>query len=92
MTVFCIGATLMVNYKELVEFIVKNLVTQTEAVEVESNEGKNESMKKILIRVAHEDVGRVIGKRGATINAIRLLAKAAAVKAGERVDVDIVED
>ncbi|MBQ9574563.1 MAG: KH domain-containing protein, partial [Synergistaceae bacterium] len=40
----------------------------------------------------HEDVGRVIGKRGATINAIRLLAKAAAVKAGERVDVDIVED
>ncbi|MBQ7561351.1 MAG: KH domain-containing protein, partial [Synergistaceae bacterium] len=47
---------------------------------------------KILIRVAHEDVGRVIGKRGATINAIRLLAKAAAVKAGERVDVDIIED
>ncbi|MBQ4418695.1 MAG: KH domain-containing protein, partial [Synergistaceae bacterium] len=42
--------------------------------------------------VAHEDVGRIIGKRGATINSIRLLAKAAAVKAGERVDVDIVEE
>ncbi|MBQ7152174.1 MAG: KH domain-containing protein [Synergistaceae bacterium] len=78
----------MVNYKELVEFIVKHLVTQPEAVGVEGNEGEN----KILIRVAHEDVGRVIGKRGATINAIRLLAKAAAVKAGERVDVDIIED
>lgn len=80
----------MVNYKELVEFIVKHLVTQPDVVEVESSEGEGGS--KILIRVAHEDVGRVIGKRGATINAIRLLAKAAAVKAGERVDVDIIED
>ena len=80
----------MVNYKELVEFIVKHLVTQSDAVEVECNE--EDGGNKILIRVAHEDVGRVIGKRGATINAIRLLAKAAAVKAGERVDVDIIED
>ncbi len=80
----------MVNYKELVEFIVKHLVTQADSVEVECNDEDGGS--KILIRVAHEDVGRVIGKRGATINAIRLLAKAAAVKAGERVDVDIIED
>ncbi len=34
----------------------------------------------------------MIGKRGATINAVRLLAKAAAVKVNDRVDVDIVED
>ncbi|MBR0202889.1 MAG: KH domain-containing protein [Synergistaceae bacterium] len=80
----------MVNYKELVEFIVKHLVTQPDSVGVDCNEDGGGS--KILIRVAHEDVGRVIGKRGATINAIRLLAKAAAVKAGERVDVDILED
>ena len=80
----------MVNYRELVEFIVKHLVTQPDSVGVEGKEG--DGGNKILIRVAHEDVGRVIGKRGATINAIRLLAKAAAVKAGERVDVDIVED
>ncbi|MBQ7266768.1 MAG: KH domain-containing protein [Synergistaceae bacterium] len=80
----------MVNYKELVEFIVKHLVTQPDSVEVEN--GEEDDGSKILIRVAHEDVGRVIGKRGATINAIRLLAKAAAVKAGERVDVDIIED
>ena len=80
----------MVNYKELVEFIVKHLVTQPDAVSVES--GEDENGIKVMIRVAHEDVGRIIGKRGATINAIRLLAKAAAVKAGERVDVDIVEE
>ena len=80
----------MANYKELVEYIVKHLVTQPEVVNVESNDG--EGGVKVMIRVAHEDVGRIIGKRGATINAIRLLAKAAAVKAGERVDVDIVEE
>ena len=80
----------MANYKELVEFIVKYLVTQPEVVSVESNDG--EGGVKVMIKVAHEDVGRIIGKRGATINAIRLLAKAAAVKAGERVDVDIVEE
>jgi predicted RNA-binding protein YlqC (UPF0109 family) len=80
----------MANYKELVEFIVKYLVTQPEVVSVESSDG--EGGVKVMIRVAHEDVGRIIGKRGATINAIRLLAKAAAVKAGERVDVDIVEE
>ena len=80
----------MANYKELVEFIVKYLVTQPEAVGVESSDG--EGGVKVMIRVANEDVGRIIGKRGATINAIRLLAKAAAVKAGERVDVDIVEE
>ena len=80
----------MANYKELVEFIVKYLVTQPEVVSVESSDG--EGGVKVMIKVAHEDVGRIIGKRGATINAIRLLAKAAAVKAGERVDVDIVEE
>ena len=80
----------MVNYKELVEFVAKHLVTQPDSVSVES--GEEENGIKVMIRVAHEDVGRIIGKRGATINAIRLLAKAAAVKAGERVDVDIVEE
>ena len=80
----------MANYKELVEFISKHLVTQPDSVSVESSE--EEAGTKIMIRVAHEDVGRIIGKRGATINAIRLLAKAAAVKAGEKVDVDIVEE
>ena len=81
---------MMVDYKELVQFIVRYLVTQPDSISVES--GEEDGGTKVMIRVAHEDVGRVIGKRGATINAIRLLAKAAAVKAGERVDVDIIEE
>ena len=80
----------MVDYKELVEFIVKYLVTQPDAVSVES--GEEENGTKVMIRVAPEDVGRIIGKRGATINSIRILAKAASVKDGEKVAVDIVEE
>ncbi len=80
----------MVDYKELVEFIVKRLVTQPDDVYVES--GEEENGTKVMIRVAPEDVGRIIGKRGATINSIRILAKAASVKDGEKVAVDIVEE
>jgi len=79
------------NYKELVEFIAKHLVMNPDSVSVESNEDEQGEVK-VMIRVAHDDIGRIIGKRGATINAIRLLAKASAVKAGEKVNVDIFEE
>jgi len=81
----------MANYKELVEFIAKHLVMNPDSVFVECNEDENGEAK-VMIRVAHDDIGRIIGKRGATINAIRLLAKASAVKAGEKVNVDIFEE
>lgn len=80
----------MTKYKELVEFVAKHLVMNPDSVSVESNDENGEI--KVMIRVAHDDIGRIIGKRGATINAIRLLAKASAVKAGEKVNVDIFEE
>ncbi|WP_311492844.1 KH domain-containing protein, partial [uncultured Anaerococcus sp.] len=61
--------------KELVELIVKELVTDKEAVEiVENREG---SEVNILIKVAEEDKGRVIGVRGNIINSIRTIARSA---------------
>jgi len=81
----------MANYKELVEFIAKHLVMNPDSVIVECNEEEHGETK-VMIRVAHDDIGRIIGKRGATINAIRLIAKASAVKVGEKVNVDIFED
>ncbi|MDI9387847.1 MAG: KH domain-containing protein [Synergistota bacterium] len=81
----------MPDYRELVEFIVKRLVLQPEHVDV-SERTDDRGVTAITIRVAREDIGRVIGKKGATINAIRLVAKAAAVKVNDRVDVDISED
>jgi predicted RNA-binding protein YlqC (UPF0109 family) len=81
----------MEKYKELVEFLVKHLVMNPDEVSV-STEMDEQSEIKVEIHVAHDDIGRVIGKRGATIQAIRLLAKASAVKAGEKVNVDIREE
>jgi len=81
----------MADYKELVEFVAKHLVMNPDSVNVESNEDEHGEIK-VMIRVANDDIGRIIGKRGATINSIRLIAKAAAVKVGEKVNVDIFEE
>jgi uncharacterized protein len=61
---------------ELLEFLVKALVEEPEAVVVEELE---------------EDLGRVIGKGGRVANAIRTIAKAAAVRIDRRVIVDILD-
>ena len=81
----------MPDYGALVETIVRRLVRNPGAVSVDS-EAQGNGVFEVKIRVAPEDIGRVIGKRGATVNALRLLAKAAAVKSNEKVVVDILED
>jgi len=78
----------MPDYGSIVDYMVRRLVNDPDKVEVAS-ERNDAGAVMITITTAAEDVGRVIGKRGATINAIRLVAKAAAVKPGEKVDVDI---
>lgn len=81
----------MPDYGALIESIVRRLVRDPESVRVDS-EAQGNGVFEVKIRVAPEDIGRVIGKRGATVNALRLLAKAAAVKSNEKVVVDILED
>lgn len=73
--------------KELVEVLAKALVDQPDQVLV----AKTETDKTIHLQliVAPEDMGKVIGKQGKIANAIRTLVKAAAVKDGRRVHVDI---
>lgn len=78
----------MPDYGGIVEYIVRRLVNQPDMVKVTSDRSDSGAVM-VTISTASEDVGRVIGKRGATINAIRLVAKAAAVKPGEKVDVDL---
>lgn len=81
----------MAEYAELVKLIVKRLVSKPDEVYVE--EEKNESGAILItVNVAADDIGRVIGKKGSTINAIRHVAKAASIKSGEKVDVGIKED
>ncbi len=81
----------MANYVDLVDLIVRRLVTKPEAVRVEVDRSEG-GVILVTIRVDSEDVGRVIGKKGSTINAIRHVAKAASIKSGEKVDVDVKED
>ncbi len=81
----------MPDYRHLVEFIVKHLVSNPGEVEVHQTES-DDGAYQVMVKVAQEDIGRVIGKHGATINSIRLVAKSAAVKSGDRVDVDVEED
>ncbi len=81
----------MANYVDLVDLIVRRLVTKPEAVRVEEDRSEG-GVILVTIRVDSEDVGRVIGKKGSTINAIRHVAKTASIKSGEKVDVDVKED
>ncbi len=75
--------------RELVEFIAKSLVDQPEAVKVDQVEGERALI--IELRVAAEDMGKVIGKQGRIAKALRTIVKAAAVRTGKRVRVEIVQ-
>jgi hypothetical protein len=74
---------------ELLEFLVRALVEDPEAVEVEELEEDGDLVYEIS--VAEDDLGRVIGKGGRIANAIRTIAKAAAVRLDRRVIVDILD-
>ena len=74
--------------KELVEYIVKALVDKPEDVSI--SETKGESLTILEIRVANDDIGKIIGKEGRIANAIRTVAKAAAAKQRQRVTVEIL--
>jgi predicted RNA-binding protein YlqC (UPF0109 family) len=74
---------------ELLEFLVRALVEDPDAVEVEEIEEDGNLVYEIS--VAEEDLGRVIGRGGRVANAIRTIAKAAAVRLDRRVIVDILD-
>jgi uncharacterized protein len=74
---------------ELLEFIVRALVEHPDEVEVEELEEDGDLVYEIS--VADDDLGRVIGKGGRVANAIRTVAKAAAVRMDRRVIVDILD-
>ncbi len=73
--------------RDLVEILAKALVDNPDLVQVTQTD--NERSVDIFLRVAPEDMGKVIGKQGKIAKAIRTVVKAAAVKDGRRVNVDI---
>ena len=76
--------------RDAIEMIVKALVDDTETVDVREVEQRNGSTL-IEVRVAPNDVGKIIGKQGRTIRALRSLAKIAGTKKNRRYLLEIVE-
>ena len=76
--------------KEFILEIAKRLVDNPDEVDVSFIEGKSTAI--IELRVAKEDVGKVIGKSGRTANALRVLLSAVASRHGQKVVLEIIED
>lgn len=75
--------------KELIEYVAKALVDKPEDVTVTEIEGETSTV--IELRVAEEDLGKVIGKQGRTARAMRTMLGAASTKMKKRTMLDIVE-
>ncbi|NLK07614.1 MAG: KH domain-containing protein [Firmicutes bacterium] len=75
--------------KDLVEFMAKALVDHPEAVQVSQVEGERSLI--LELRVAADDMGKVIGKQGRIARALRTVVKAAATKEGKMVHVEIID-
>ena len=76
--------------QEFLEYVVKGLVENTGAVTVTPVERAGATVYEL--RLAPADVGKIIGRQGVTINAIRSLLLAGSARKGQRCSVEIVED
>jgi len=80
----------MASVEEFVGFVVRALVDEPDSVSVSVAERGGVSV--VELRVAPGDVGKVIGRRGTTIQAIRSLVQVGGAKSGRRCTLDLVED
>jgi len=75
--------------KELIEYIARSLVDDPTQVQVRQDRGGGKI--RLELRVAKEDMGRVIGKSGRVANAMRILLRVAAANENKQVSLDVVE-
>jgi predicted RNA-binding protein YlqC (UPF0109 family) len=73
--------------ENLLLVLARSLVEEPDAVEVSGTE--TDSRVDLELRVAPDDMGKVIGRQGRTIRAIRTVVKAASIKLGKRVNVEV---
>jgi hypothetical protein len=75
--------------KELIELIAKSLVDKPDNVQVSQLDGEQSSI--IELKVAPEDVGKIIGKQGRNVQAIRVILSAAGMKLKKRFILELIE-
>lgn len=76
--------------KELIEYIARSLVDEVDKVEVNQTRAPG-GVTRLELRVARDDMGRVIGKGGRVANAMRVLLKVAAAREEKQVSLDVIE-
>ncbi len=77
------------SLKDLVEFMAKSLVDNPDSVEVKEVEGEQTTV--FELKVAKEDLGKVIGKQGRTAHSMRTILTAASTKIQKRTALEIIE-
>ena len=75
--------------KDLIEYIARSLVDEPSQVSVGQSRGGGKV--RLELRVARDDMGRVIGKGGRVANAMRVLLRVAAARDGKQVSLDVIE-
>lgn len=75
--------------KEFIAYLVKNLVDEPESVEITCTEGPDGM--RIELRTAEKDVGKVIGKRGCTINALRTIVAVLSARFKKKIRVELID-
>jgi hypothetical protein len=75
--------------KELIEYIASSLVDDSAQVQVKQIRAGNKI--RLELRVAKDDMGRVIGKSGRVANAMRILLRVSAAREGKQVSLDVIE-
>jgi len=76
--------------KELVQYLAESIVNRPEAVEVTETQEDDASV--LELKVAKEDLGRVIGKQGRTAKSLRTILNAAAARTHRKVVLEIVDE
>jgi len=75
--------------KELVEYLAKSLVDEPDMVQVNTIEGEKSTI--LELRVAQDDIGKIIGKHGRIARSLRTILSAASSKDGKRVVLEILD-
>lgn len=75
--------------KEFIAYLIKNLVDQPEAVDINIVDGEQGTV--VEVKVSPEDVGKIVGRQGRTIKALRTIAMTVGARIGRRVRLEVVQ-
>ena len=76
--------------KDFVAYIVKNLVDDPDDVRINEIGGTNTRILELI--APQKDIGKIIGKQGRTINALRTLLSSVAARTGSRISLEVIEE